>query len=123
MAEITGMKMLDARGAADTANASQEVDKVKALAQRKIGSEKEIKKASAGFESLLVNEMLKSMWSTVQTTNLMGEDSNEAQIYRGMLNQGIADTVSKGQGIGIKEYLKKELTRMQHASKSKAEIG
>ncbi len=82
------------------------------LSQKKVDSKEDIEKASSGFEALLVQQMLKAMWETVESSNLFGENSNEGQIYRDMLNQAIADNISEGKGIGVKEFLNRELTKM-----------
>ena len=88
------------------------VAQAKALASQGVNDAKKMEKATGGFEALLLHEMLKAMWSTVQTTGLMGEDSNQAQIYRDMLNQAISDSIAEGKGIGVKQFLKKELLKM-----------
>ncbi len=91
---------------------SQEAQKTKALKEQK-----DVEKAAQGFEALLLHQMIKEMWATVGTTGLFGENSNEGQIYRDMLNQAIADSVSEGRGIGVKEFLKRELGRAESTLK------
>ena len=86
-----------------------ELQRANSLKNRDIRSEAEVEKAAGGFEALLLHQMLKSMWSTVQTTGFLNEDSNQAQIYRDMLNQAIADSVAEGRGIGVKQYVRKVL--------------
>ena len=91
----------------------RDVNQAKELAKSQGSNAKEIEKAATGFEALLLHQMLKAMWSTVQTEGLLGEDSNQARIYRDMLNQAIADSVAEGRGIGVKEFLTKELSRLK----------
>lgn len=93
------------------------VDAAKRLSSQAQNSPAQIEKAASGFESLLLQQMLKEMWATVPVTGLMGEDSNAARIYRDMLNQAIADTVSEGQGIGVKDFLKQELVKQEQPQK------
>jgi len=101
------------------ARSNAEVDKAKNLVKRELKSKKELNKATSGFEALLLHQMLKAMWSTVETTGVLGENTFQAQIYRDMFSQAIADTVSEGRGIGIKSFLGKELKKIQeHASVS-----
>lgn len=100
-------------GQADALLSNSEAAKVKELASRKVSTEKETDKAASGFEALLLHQMLKAMWSTVQTTGLLGENSNEAQVYRDMLDQAIADNVAEGRGVGVKKFLKKELLKSE----------
>ena len=87
--------------------------------RKKAATPKEIEKAASGFESLLVHQMLKGMWQTVDTTGLLGEESNQSEIFRDMFHQAIADSVSEGRGIGIKQFVKGELNRAEGASKKK----
>ena len=77
----------------------------KAVENQDVKSKAEVEKASKGFEALLLHEMLKSMWATVDQTGLMGETSNEAQIYQDMFTQAIADKIAEGSGIGVQEFL------------------
>ena len=102
---------IDARSANELSTLA--LKKAESLSRQSLKSGKDLEKATSGFESLLLNEMLKSMWESVETTGLMGEDSNEAHIYRDMFNQAIADTSAKGRGMGIKSYLKGEILKTQ----------
>jgi Rod binding domain-containing protein len=86
------------------------VNKAKSLSNNDIKTKDGLEKAAKGFEALLLHQMLKEMWNTVETGGLMGEDSNQAQIYRDMLNQAISDSVSDGRGIGVKDFLKTQLS-------------
>ena len=104
------------KGAMAEGMQTNRVEEAKQLANRDLTSEKEIEKASKGFEALLLHQMLKSMWATVETTGMLGEDSNQAQIYRYMLNQALADSMSEGRGVGVKDFLKKELSKLPKAS-------
>lgn len=93
------------------------IEKAKSLANRDLTGKEGIEKAAGGFEALLLHDMLKAMWKTVEHTGFLGNDSNEAQIYRDMLNQSIADSIVEGKGIGIKEFLTGEIAKLEGASK------
>jgi Rod binding domain-containing protein len=97
-------------------------DKLETLKNQKVKSAEEVDKAAGGFEALLLHNMLKEMWGSTGSDGLLGEKSNESQIFRDMFNQAIADEVVKGEGIGVKDFLKKELTKHQVAA-SKEESG
>lgn len=84
--------------------------KASALKDKKISTPKEIDKAASGFESLLVHKMLQEMWSS-SNDGILGDNSNQAQIFRDMFNQAVADEISKGQGIGVKDFVTKELSK------------
>ncbi len=88
-----------------------QLQRAKSLASKEVSTDADIDKAAEGFEALLLHQMIKSMWSTVEKNGLMGEDSHQSQIYQDMLNQAIADSIAEGKGIGVKDFLKKELSK------------
>ncbi len=71
-----------------------------------------IKKASTEFEAMLLQQMMKSMWSTVNTKDSM-LGSKDEDTYRDMLNQALSESISEGQGIGIKGVIAKELAKQK----------
>ncbi len=82
-----------------------------------------LEKASSGFEALLLHNMLKEMWGSAGQGGILDENSNEMNIFRDMFNQAIADEVVKGEGIGVKKFLNKELSKSQDvASKSLGKV-
>jgi len=106
---------LDSSGIQQLHQGDRALDKAKELSSRDVKDKAQLHKASKGFEALLLQEMMKSMWATVKTEGLMGEDSNQGQIFQGMFQQAVADEISAGDGIGVQKFLEKELT--QNASK------
>jgi Rod binding domain-containing protein len=66
--------------------------------------------AAQQFEALLVQKMLESMWDTIPKNGLMG--SNEEETYRGMLNEALANSISEGRGVGIKDVIMKDFTKL-----------
>lgn len=119
MAKIDTLGSFNPLGQSPMLDQNRSVDKAKLLQEQGVKTEKEIEKAATGFEALLLHQMIKSMWSTVQSEGMMGEDSNQAQIYRDMFNQSIADEVAKGEGIGVKAFLRDELKSYSQASQLK----
>jgi Rod binding domain-containing protein len=90
---------------------SMNATKTENLKNQALGTEKEVDKAASGFEALLLHKMLQEMWSTSSEDGLLGENSNQSMIFRDMFNQAVADEVVKGEGIGVKKFLKKELSK------------
>ena len=123
MSDFPTAKAINSQEAALLSRAQNVEQKAKNLKSQKIDSPKDINKAASGFEALLLHEMLKSMGETVETTGLLGEDSNQAQIYMDMFHQAVADTISEGRGMGIKEFVRRELEKGNGASKGKADSG
>ena len=78
------------------------------VSQAKLPASQDPKQAAQQFEALLVQEMLKSMWATVPQGELLS-GSHEEKMYRDMLNEAVADSISKGRGIGIKDVIAKDL--------------
>lgn len=101
----------------EVAKQTKALDDLKKVQDKKAYTEEEIEKAASSFEALLLQQMLKGMWETVNTAGLLGEDSNQADIYRGMFHQALADRVASGRGIGVKDFLRKELVKLNKASK------
>ena len=111
MSTIDSIPRLGPASELGSSRAESQLQEAKSLSSQKITSEKDVDKAAGGFEALLLHQMLQAMWSTVEKTGLMGENSNQSQIYQDMLNQAIADSISEGKGIGVKDFLKKELSK------------
>ena len=73
------------------------------------GERKRIEEAATQFEALMLNQMIKSMWTSVSSEDsLFG--SREEELYRDMLNQALADSIASSQSIGIKDIVVRELT-------------
>jgi flagellar protein FlgJ len=86
----------------------QKVQKPKPLSQ-------DPEKAAEQFESMLVKQMMDSMWSTVPKDGLLS-GSNEESMYRDMLNEALSSSIAQGRGMGIKEVILKDINKL---SKSK----
>jgi|688.fasta_scaffold03844_22 Rod binding domain-containing protein len=69
------------------------------------------KAAAEQFEGILVQEMLKSMWSTVPKEGLL-TGSHEESMYRDLFNEALSKSISEGQGMGIKEVILKDLNAL-----------
>jgi flagellar protein FlgJ len=67
--------------------------------------------AAQQFEALLVQQMLESMWSTVPQNGLLS-GSNEEAMYRDMLNEALASSISEGKGLGVKDVILKDFNKL-----------
>lgn len=63
------------------------------------------------FEALLLKQMIDSMWSTVPKEGLLS-GSNEEGMYRDMLNEALAKSISEGKGIGVKDIIFKDINKV-----------
>lgn len=93
--------------------AQRQADEIKS--SRAEGAEKlspaEVKKmesAAAQFEGILLQQLFKTMWSTVPQNGMLS-NSKEEKFYRDMLNEFLADEVSSTQSIGVKDVVLREL--------------
>ena len=89
--------------------AAQKMDPNKPGADLK---QKEIESAAQQVEGMLLKQMLASMWNTVPKDGMIS-GSNEEEQYRDMLHQAYADDLSKGQGLGIKQVIIREMQRRE----------
>lgn len=71
--------------------------------------------AAEQFESLLVKQMLESMWKTVPSNGLLS-GSHEESMYRDMLNEALANSIAEGRGLGVKDVILKDFKKL-HKSK------
>lgn len=77
-----------------------------------------MKEAARQFESMLVHEMMKSMWSTVPKDGIISS-SNEEDTFRDMMSDAVANTISEGKGMGVQEVVLKDMERIHKNEQSK----
>lgn len=71
--------------------------------------EAKLREVCTNLESVFLNMMFKSMRSTVQKSDLMGE-SFATQTYEDMLYENFAEEAAKSNSLGIGEMLYKQLS-------------
>ena len=74
---------------------------------------KEIKDASVQLEAIFLKLMYNEMWKTVPKSNLFSENSNAMDIYRDMYNEELTKKAAEGGGIGLADFIYKQLTKNQ----------
>jgi peptidoglycan hydrolase FlgJ len=79
--------------------------------EKPLPATQDAKKAAEQFEGILVQEMLKSMWSTVPKNGAL-TGSYEEGMYRDLFNEALAQSISEGQGIGIKDVILKDINAL-----------
>lgn len=80
-------------------------------AEDSVRRQEEIHQAATQFESLLLQQMLKSMWSTVPSEGVLG-GSREEEYYRDMLTEGLADSIAEHQSIGVRDVIINDINRL-----------
>lgn len=83
---------------------------VKAL-EKSVPLSKNPEKVAQQFESMLVKQMIDSMWSTVPKQGLLSGSQEEA-LYRDMLNEALANSISEGKGMGVKDVIFKDINKL-----------
>ena len=87
--------------------------KIKTMTQEEVAQRnQEIKEASVQLEALLLKMMYDSMWKTVPKDELFG-NSNAMDIYRDMYNEELTKKAAEGGGIGLANFIYKQLTKSQ----------
>ena len=78
-------------------------------------NEEKLKKAAQGFERTLIRQML----STVRNTNLRGteEQSSASKSYLEIMDDHMADMLSRGQGMGFGTKMAEQLIQQANAGK------
>jgi Rod binding domain-containing protein len=78
-------------------------------------NEDKLKKAAQGFERTLIRQML----STVRSTNLRGTDetSDTSKSYLEIMDDHVADMLSRGNGIGFANKMAQQLIQQANAAK------
>lgn len=73
---------------------------------------KKAEKAAEQFEALLLQQMFQSMWKSVSSEGMLS-GSREEEHFRDMLNEGLATEIARGQGIGIKDVLLRDMQGLE----------
>jgi len=72
--------------------------------------EKELRALASQFESIFVNQLMKSMRETLPKDGLLSSFS--VDMYESMFDQEVASEMSKGKGVGLADVLYTQLRRM-----------
>lgn len=78
-------------------------------------SDAKLRQACKDMESVFMGYMLKSMRSTVKSTDLFGSEKEES-MFRDMLDDEVAKSASSQKGIGIADMLYNQLSRLENQS-------
>ncbi len=70
----------------------------------------DLKKVSQDFEALFLKKLFDEMDKTVDRKNSLFDGGNAEEIFRGMLNDERAKSISKSGGIGLADLIYKQLS-------------
>ena len=68
--------------------------------------------AAKDFESMFISQMVEQMFGESIGDEAFG-DSDSSQIYKGLMIDAYGKEIAKSGGIGIADYVKKELLKLQ----------
>ena len=82
----------------------------------------DVRRAAEEFEAVFLAEMLGPMFDGLNTDGLGGGGMGE-QIFRPMLVERYAESITRAGGVGIADSIVRELMRLQETSAPEAEDG
>jgi peptidoglycan hydrolase FlgJ len=79
---------------------------------------KAIEAAARQFESLFLNQLLKSMRDAQKGDGEGIFDSNESRMYTGLLDEQLANRIANGRGIGMADMVMAQIDRARSMTKA-----
>ncbi len=70
----------------------------------------QLKRATEQFEGFFLHQLLAEMRKTVPKDTLLGDDANQGEIFRDMLDQTLADTMSRRGDFGLGKMMYDQLS-------------
>lgn len=107
--------MIDAASAANllySAGNTSALANVAGLGDTKKLNDAQINRTSQDFESMFLAQMLEQMFGDSLGTEAFGDEETN-QIYKGLMVDEYGKMITKTGGIGIADYVKRELLRLQ----------
>lgn len=86
--------------------------KISALGTAKNMSPEQAKAVSKDFESLFISQMLEQMFGESVGSEAFGASDTD-EIYKGLMVQEYGKMITKSGGIGIADYVNRELLKQQ----------
>ena len=72
----------------------------------------QINQASKDFESMFISQMVEQMFGDSQGSEAFG-NSDTGEVYKSMMMDEYGKQIAKAGGIGIADYVKRELLQLQ----------
>lgn len=91
---------------------NQSSTKIKTMTDEEISQRnKEIREASVQLEGIMLKLMYNEMWKTVPKSEFFSKGNDNAmEIYRDMYNEELTKKAAEGGGIGLADYIYRQLT-------------
>ncbi len=104
-----------------TAIADQTLSGASVVSEKDSLKDSKLRKVCADFESIFVQYILKSGRQTLPDNGLLG-NSQGSKIYKSMMAESLARSVSKGQGTGLGQLLYNQLKGSARPESSISEL-
>ncbi len=92
----------------------------KGLSKRHIDSPDAARQAAEDLEAVFLTSLLENMFAGIKTDGPFGGGHGES-VYRSMLNEQYAKTISRNGGVGIADNVYREILKLQEAQSSSLE--
>ena len=78
-------------------------------------SDAQMDKVSKDFESMFIGQMLEPMFGDTEGSDAFGS-SESGDVYKGLLMDEYGKQISRSGGIGVADFVKKELLKLQEVA-------
>lgn len=110
------MEPIISQNPANSASSAMQLRKgAMALHETKRYSEEEISAKAEEFESVFLGQMMKHMFSGIETSELYGGGAGE-EAFKDMMTEEYGKVLARAGGIGLAAQVKQELLRLQEMS-------
>jgi peptidoglycan hydrolase FlgJ len=99
-------------------NLETQNDLLLSVRSRSAKNKPSVEEAAQDFESLLINQMIESMWQTVPKAGLF-KAGPEGDYFYELLHEQISKTIAEGEGLGIKQVLAEDMEKQEKANQEK----
>ena len=95
-----------------TALSASQLTAPQLVSPQKTALSKKADEAARDFESVMIAEMLKPMFETVEVDDMFGGGKGE-EIFRGLLVQEMGKSIARQGGLGLSDTVRAELIKTQ----------
>ncbi len=95
-------------------SATVDLAKIGALSSSKALSKPEAEATAKDFESMFISQMVEQMFGDSLGDEAFGTSETE-DVYKGLMTQEYGKIITRSGGIGIADYVKRELLKFQEA--------
>lgn len=91
------------------------------VAPQKSAKSQKADQAAQDFEAVMISEMLKPMFETIEVDDTFGGGKGE-EVFRGMLVQEMGKSIAKQGGLGLADTVRAELLKTQEKTNTATNV-